>query len=364
VFKIARLLGEFLTFDVKNMTICAMAAVAHQGALIYLATYLRNERLPVPPRLERHVRWAKIAENAVDAVSPALIIEALEESAALAGRYDLGFSFAQWVNSRGFGPLSLLGEQCPTLRYALEARRRYLHVVNGAYFIELRQLGNELHVRHDVLSSFREKATQFLAGVTVLAVRLARRALGAHWNPLRVELGGARPSDPRGYEHFFRCPISFGAEHFTVVFSVADGERPLPGYDPEMLALIEHHLEILSTKWPTGLVEQIERLILANIESGFGNVETIAGIMATSPRTLQRQLSELGTSFSEILDRVRKETVLAFFRENPRRPVILLAHLLGYSDASTVSRFISGHFGMSSQVLRRQIAGEHRPTSR
>jgi hypothetical protein len=42
----------------------------------------------------------------------------------------------------------------------------------------------------------------------------------------------------------------------------------------------------------------------------------------------------------------------------------LLAHLLGYSDASTVSRFISGHFGMSSQVLRRQIAGEHRPTSR
>ncbi|MGK3882469.1 AraC family transcriptional regulator ligand-binding domain-containing protein, partial [Enterococcus faecium] len=87
--------------------------------------------------------------------------------------------------------------------------------VNGAYFIELRQLGDELHVEHDVLSSFRERAGQFLAGVTVLAVRLARRALGAHWNPLRVELGIARPPDPRSHEHFFRCPISFGAEHFT-----------------------------------------------------------------------------------------------------------------------------------------------------
>ncbi len=344
------------------MTISAMPVVAHQGALLYLAAYLRAEGLSVPPLLERHVRYAAVPQNAVDAVSPAMIIQALEESAALSGRPDLGVAFAQWVNSRGFGPLSLLGEQCPTLRYALDARRRYMHVVNGANFIELHQIGDELHIRHDVLPTFRERAGQFLAGVTVLTVRLVRRALDPHWKPLRVELGNARPPDVRGHERFFRCPVAFGAEHFTVVCPLADVDRPLPGYDPEMLALVERHLETLAVTWPTGLEAQVERLIRTNIEAGFGNVEMIAGILATSPRTLQRQLADLGTSFAEILDRVRRETVMAFFRDNPRRPVISLAHMLGYSDASTASRFIAAHFGMSSRSLRRKIIDESRST--
>jgi AraC-like DNA-binding protein len=329
-----------------------MRVNAHPGALTYLVAFLRSEKLPVPRQLERHARNATFAERAVDAVSPSLIIRALEECASLARRPDFSIAFAQWVNSRGFGPLSLLGEQCPTLAYALEARRRYMPIVNDAYAIRVRRFGEEAHIVHDVLSSFRPNAGQFLAGVMVFTVRLARRALMANWRPLRVEFGYARPPDVRIYERFFQCPMLFEAEHFTVICPTADLDRPLPGHDPEMLAFIESHLDALSVAWPSSLEAQVERLIATNLEAGFSTVANVAAILAMSPRTLQRRLTTAGTSFAQILDRVRREIVLTFFRETPRHAVIALAHQLGYSDASTASRFIAAHFRMDSRALR------------
>src|SRR3546814_9558036 len=42
------------------------------------------------------------------------IVDMLQICAAVAGRPDLGVAFAQWGNIRGYGPLSLLWDHCPT----------------------------------------------------------------------------------------------------------------------------------------------------------------------------------------------------------------------------------------------------------
>ncbi|MBS87422.1 MULTISPECIES: AraC family transcriptional regulator [Sphingobium] len=337
------------------MMIDAMASTAHPGALFHLESFLRSEGLPVSKTLARHARAASLTDNAIDAVSPSLIIQALEDSATTTGRPDLAVAFSQWVNIRGFGPLSLLGEQCPTLRYAIEARRRYMHVVNGAYSMDLELIEDEAHILHTVLPSFRERAGQFLAGVMVFTVRLARRALGPGWSPLRVEFGYERHADLRSYDRFFHCPVSFGAERFAVVCPRADIDRPLPGHDPDMLAFVEGHLQKLAHEWPSSLEAQVERLIAANLEAGLATLDHIAEILAMSPRTLQRGLDASETSFADILALVRRKVAVSFFQEAPRRPIIVLAHLLGYSDASTVSRFLASTFGMSGRELRRRV---------
>lgn len=99
-------------------------------------------------------RNATIAEGAV---SPSLIIRALDESALLTQRPDLRVAFVQWMGSRGFRPLSLLVEQCPTFGYTIEAHHRYLHVRNGVHAMELRRSGGEALIVHDMLPSLGQR---------------------------------------------------------------------------------------------------------------------------------------------------------------------------------------------------------------
>ena len=64
----------------------------------------------------------------------------------------------------------------------------------------------------------------------------------------------------------------------------------------------------------------------------------IAELLGISPRTLQRRLADEGTSYSEVVQRVRYNIAAEMLRDSHMR-VIDVANALGYEDASNFSRF-------------------------
>jgi len=69
------------------------------------------------------------------------------------------------------------------------------------------------------------------------------------------------------------------------------------------------------------------------------------------PRTLQRRLADEGTVLEDLRDAVRRELAERYLAE-PGMPLLRIAELLGYSEASALTRACNRWFGMSPRALR------------
>jgi AraC-like DNA-binding protein len=86
------------------------------------------------------------------------------------------------------------------------------------------------------------------------------------------------------------------------------------------------------------------------LASGDASAAHAAKILGLSPRTLHRRLAERSTTFQRVLDDVRLDLV----REHLPRGMKLteLAPILGFSEASAVSRFLRATGGFKHHKRR------------
>src|SRR3546814_11571387 len=75
------------------------------------------------------------------------IVDMLQICAAVAGRPDLGVAFAQWGNIRGYGPLSLLWDHCPTMADAIRVNARFGDLASRAVTLTLYRDGDGVALR-------------------------------------------------------------------------------------------------------------------------------------------------------------------------------------------------------------------------
>jgi AraC-like DNA-binding protein len=87
--------------------------------------------------------------------------------------------------------------------------------------------------------------------------------------------------------------------------------------------------------------------------------EYIASILDTSPRTMQRRLSEWGLSFEQLIDDIRYTEAMRLLDETPHT-ISDIAALVGYSDAPHFVRAFKRWTG-TTPISFRQIARQRRP---
>ncbi|KEQ53535.1 AraC family transcriptional regulator ligand-binding domain-containing protein [Sphingobium chlorophenolicum] len=318
-------------------------ADADAGALRQFISFARTTGLNLDAILDAELRAIAAAAPHAERVPAHAIVDMLQICSAVARRPDLGVSFAQWGNIRGYGPLSLLWDHCPTMADAIRVNARYGDLESRALASSLEEEAGEVAIRHVLLVPARYGGSQFIESILLLSTRLGRQILGESWCPLRVEFQHSAPSDYRIHRRLFRCPLEFGAERSAVVVSREDIHRPTPHGNAHLLAFLEQHLETVRRSMPVDFVGQVDQLIAANLASGEATMTHIAMLLRVSRRTLQRGLEQNGTNFSERLEAARRRVVEDYFRTERRPNLTLLAYRLGYSDASAASRFLRQH---------------------
>ncbi len=85
------------------------------------------------------------------------------------------------------------------------------------------------------------------------------------------------------------------------------------------------------------LIYKLRHQIREALKQGEPNVERLATRLNMSGRTLQRRLSDLKTSFQEVLDVVRFDLARAYLKD-VRLDVSQVAYLLGYSELRAFDR--------------------------
>ncbi|TGQ50512.1 AraC family transcriptional regulator [Mesorhizobium sp. M1C.F.Ca.ET.193.01.1.1] len=169
-------------------------------------------------------------------------------------------------------------------------------------------------------------------------LELGRRGTGRHLTPRRVEFARA---DPKSDVHrdYFGCPVRYGAPRDLLVLRSADLDRPFPGHNPELLDILTPALAAalgeLNAQSSTS--EQVKVVLKRSLASGRPELSGVARELGMSERTLQRRITEDGTSFRELLVNARQELGRQLLSD-PSADIDEVACLLGYQDASSFYR--------------------------
>lgn len=185
----------------------------------------------------------------------------------------------------------------------------------------------------------------------VFLVNLARRATRENIIPLRFE-APAGPDLVPAFEDWLGCKPSF-SEDYAVTFSVLDAHRPFLTHDAKIWNFFEpmmkHRTEDSLLK--ATLREQVERVLMENLPNGRGKISDVAEKLAISSRSLQRQLSCEGTTFVDVLGKVR-ERLACHYLATSTLSIPEIGFLLGFESSTSLFRAFNRWTGSTPEAWR------------
>ncbi|MBV8247457.1 MAG: AraC family transcriptional regulator [Comamonas sp.] len=298
------------------------------------------------------------AGSLVDAerhISAETLCRLLELAASEAGCAAFGVQMAENRQSLDFGILGSLMRHKQCLRDMWQAAIRYRQLLNAALALSLESAGDLTLLRFEMLLGSQvpqKQATELVAGVLV---RACQGVLGSNWSPHGVSFMHAAPPELYLHKKFFGCPISFNSEFNGLLLRSVDLSVPNPAADPELVRYAESVAMPLKASGENAVLQEVRKNIYLLMPLEQAKIERVAEQMHLSTRTLQRQLDQSGTSFSELLDNVRKNLVLRYLN-NSRYSIGQVASLTGYTRQASFTRWFQLNFGMSPREWRQSQA--------
>jgi AraC-like DNA-binding protein len=169
-------------------------------------------------------------------------------------------------------------------------------------------------------------------------VELGRRGTGQRLTPSRVELVRPKP-DSEVYRTYFDCPIRYGAAADVLVLKSADLDQAFSGHNPELLGMLTPALASMLQELEahSSVGEQVKVVLKRSLASGRPELSQIARDLGMSERTLQRRITEEGTTFRALLIEARQELARQLLAV-PDTGIDEVAYLLGYQDTNAFYR--------------------------
>jgi AraC-like DNA-binding protein len=246
----------------------------------------------------------------------------------------------------------------PTLRSAFERLVRYIPLTSDCLEMEFEVRGPQAFVRWRMNSRavpMQPQQSEFYGG---LLLRTGRECTMAPWKPLEVHFSHP-PIEPRAErERILGAPVVFSRPHDQIVLPASVLDLPLRERDPVLLEMMQRHANALLRKvTPRTLRERVRSMLVDLIPEGRATLEEVAAALSASPRTLQRELRQEGTSFTGELDAVKREVAEQYITSS-RMEIIEVAFITGFTELSAFYRAFRRWTGTTPGEYRRQhVAG-------
>jgi AraC-like DNA-binding protein len=289
-------------------------------------------------------------------------VRLLEDSAVASGCQTFGLSMAESRQLSDFGVVSLLLSHQRTLRDALQVVVHYRHLMNDSLAIFIEEAGKMVIIREEVVTETpmpSRQATELAIGVMF---RLCAALLGSHWHPYSVNFMHQAPDNLHLHRRLFGCKLEFGSEFNGIVCSDASLDMTNPNADPAMARYAQSYLDSLQSHEGTSMLFEVRKAIYLLLPMGRATIEQVAQSQGMNVRTLQRRLKDDGCAFNDVINDVRRDLVLRYL-DNPNYSLSRIADMLGYSMASSFTRWFISQFGMPPASWRVQKQSTAKPVA-
>ena len=279
-------------------------------------------------------------------------VQLLESSAQRSQCFSLGMRMAERRKLADFGAVSLLLSHQRNAREAIMMSIQYRHLLNDSLLLSIEEKGRWSRIREELLIENTTLATQAVELGVAMVVFTVRAVVGSHWRPHCVHFTHSAPEDLEVHKRVFRCRLEFDSSFSGMTCLTSDLDHENPQADPAMGAYARAYVETLSGHNSESVAVDVKRLVYLLLPLGRASIKQVAEGMGCNVRTLQRELDQAGSSFTDILNAARRDLALRYL-ENRRTEISHISGLLGYARPAALTRWFSSQFDMTPQQWRK-----------
>lgn len=290
------------------------------------------------------------------------VVALLEHSAARLDCPDFGLRLAGVQDVNILGALAFAIRNAPDVRGALTAAAKHLHYYSPSVTLTLEPSdnANDIRIVFDYANQKSPADNPQMTEQTIgLFCRVDHHLTGDRYRPTRVTFAHAPISSSDVYlEHLGLTP-EFGAAADSIWMDRRELAMPMKNANPQLQTIVERYLELNSPKPGPDIGRRVHQATAQIMRNGNATIEDAAHMLGMHPRTLQRRLTDGGTTFEKIRDDVRR-CMAEIYLANVVVPLAQVAHLLGYANQSVLTRSCIRWFGKTPLAMRQQVAGRGR----
>ena len=318
----------------------------------------------VDTAIEMSISVARLAEHTgIDEKTLLVLPDTLPGSSYLAlmhaatelsGDPDFGLHVGERISPASYPVLGYTLMSCRNLSHAIGQVTRYESIIHnlGHFSLDLTDDAMTLTWTSALSDSTasRHVTESVMAGVRVFAERLVARAI-----PVRaLTFTHGSPGKTDEHQRLLGERVIFDAATNSVTCDRTILDWEVPNADASLFPLLQQHAERLlaqrSDDSPS-VVEDVRRALSEMLPTGDVKLKQVAERLEVHPRTLQRRLNEVDSSFQDILETVRKDMAKRYLADHSMS-LAEVAFLLGYHDQSSFNRAFKEWTGESPSSFR------------
>jgi AraC-like DNA-binding protein len=261
---------------------------------------------------------------------------------------------------RGYRPemLGLIGEiilAAPTLGSALEHLALWFPWHQQATETRFVPWGDRWMLTYRILDGSVIDRRQDAELTMGMFVNILRTCLGPRWTPEMVLFEHPRPAFWKQHQSVFDAEIHWSQPQNAIVFKNSKLDASMPQADRTALAFRTQELwQLTGSSGPPRFINSVKGEIRRLLATSRIGVEDLSDAIGMNRWTLQRRLTEEGTSFSALLEETRRGLARSYIAQC-QLPLTEIAYMLGYSENSAFTRAFSKWYGASPSKVRLQL---------
>jgi AraC-like DNA-binding protein len=264
----------------------------------------------------------------------------------------LGLEAADHAEHGDFDVLEYAARSMPSFGEALHVMARYQRLMDEALEVAFTTEGDyaSWSQRPGDGSRMPPAGNDYAIGS---AIAFSQRNTSVYVPPVELRFMHARPAYAEVYERKFQTRVSFDAPFNTIVMHRSRLDVPMLRTSPAMATAFEAQARRIFDKLRDreGVAGRVREGLVDDLRSGPANMRATARRLGMGVATLRRRLEEEGTTFSDIVDDVRRK--LAERHLSVSSPTVSeVAFLLGFSDVRAFGRAFRRWTGQSPTEYR------------
>jgi AraC-like DNA-binding protein len=287
------------------------------------------------PRLRAAV--GPIPDGAEALVPQLAYLTMWREALALFGDEALPTALAMSIPFGAFGALDYLIGSADTIGGCIESAQLHFAMVSNDAWLDL-------HLLDDGTRTMQVRA---LPDVPVAALEFTLACIfnrmlhvnGGRFEPLRVGLPAARPARDAVREAVYGHALQYGYPCAEIAFSPNTWASACTTADPYLHATLKHVAQQMQLHKPadSALESALRMRLRGALAQGRADANRMAGLLGVSERTLQRRLTEIDRSYTQIVEDFRREESARLLSDRTLH-LVEVASRLGYSEQTSFTR--------------------------
>lgn len=279
-------------------------------------------------------------------------IQILEKLANLKNDPFFALNLSQKMGPDMIGPIGYVFLASPNLGVALRKfSHRVVDIQQATSFDVLEK--EDVHLRYNIVDETilpRRQDAEFSIG---FVFNLIQKYLGRSFAPKEIHFDHKKHSPQIDYEQFFKCPVYFEQNFNALIIHKSDLNRGEAVIDPALIPILEHYMDWSSELaiQPQNLTENVNQLLSNSLSPEKVKVKHIAGRLGIGVNTLNRRLSNEGTTFRQILRRKRIAVAKRYLKDTHLN-ILEIAIKIGYSETAAFTRAFKSETGITPKQYR------------